>query len=289
MRRTGSRYLVERSKGRVYSALLHALFLFFIVFGLPSFMVPPPPEEPVAITVELLPISNISNVKPSETPPQEEQKPEEKQAEQKKPSPPVKTAEAAPPPPEADAVPIPDKEKEKPKKEEPPKEKKEEKVAEKKKEKPKQDDLAAILKAVKETAQKQKKDEKKDAKKPDDSSSPSKSVSSQYNPTLPMSLSEKDAIMSQIARCWSVPAGAKDAQNLVVVVDAEYAQDGNYTKVAISNESLSRYQADPFFRAAADAAVRAVQRCSPLAGLPPEKYDTWRQMELRFDPKYMLN
>ncbi|NBO19672.1 MAG: energy transducer TonB, partial [Proteobacteria bacterium] len=52
---------------------------------------------------------------------------------------------------------------------------------------------------------------------------------------------------------------------------------------------MGKYQSDPFYRAAADAAVRAVQRCSPLTGLPSDKYETWKQMELRFDPKYMLN
>ncbi len=37
-----------------------------------------------------------------------------------------------------------------------------------------------------------------------------------------MSMSEKDAIMSQLAKCWNLPAGAKDADKLAVLIDAEY-------------------------------------------------------------------
>ena len=43
-----------------------------------------------------------------------------------------------------------------------------------------------------------------------------------------------------------------------------------------------------FFRAAADSARRAVQECSPLKNLSPEKYQTWRDMEMTFNPKDML-
>lgn len=271
-------YERERKRGRFYSAALHLLFLLFVIVGMPSFMSPPPPEEPAVISVELLPITGISNVKPSTAAPSPEQKPEEQKAEQRKPSPPVKTAEAVPPPPpEKPAEKLSDKAPE-PKKEEPKKEEK--------KKKPKDDDLAAVLRAVKETAQNEKKeDKKKDAK----DTSPTKSMSNKFNPDMPMSMSETDAIMSQLAKCWTVPAGAKDAQNLVVVIDAEYDRSGSYISVALAQESISRYDSDTFFRAAADSALRAVKECSPLQSLPLEKYETWHYMELRFDPKFMLN
>jgi outer membrane biosynthesis protein TonB len=283
MRKNTNFYYNERTKGRWLSAAFHLLFLVISLVGLPSFMKPPLPEEPPAISVEILPISQISNVKPAEKPPAPDVKPEEPKPEPKKPSPPVKTADPVPPPPPEKVI---EKPKDKPaeiKKEKPPEPKKEEKKI-----KPKEDDLAAILKAVKETAQNEKKDEKpKD--KPKDSGSQSKSISNKYNPDLPMSMSERDVIMSQLAKCWNVPAGAKDAQDLVVVVEAEYNVDGSFIKVGLAQESMGRYNADTFFRAAADSALRAVKLCSPLTNLPPEKYETWRLMELRFDPKFMLN
>lgn len=290
MRKSIHSYVRERHKGRTVSATLHGMLLLFVIFGLPDFLKPEPPEEPVAISVELLPISAISNVKPSESPPQPEAKPEEKQPEQKKPSPPVKTAADTPPPP-PEAVPLPDKPKEKkPAEKKPePKEKKEEPKPEKKEKKPKEDPLAAILKSVKSTAQKEKKDEKKDKKPVEEAASEARSLSSQYDPSMQVSMSEKDAIVSQISKCWNVPAGAKDAQDLVVVIRAQYNPDGSYVRAEVAAESRGRYQSDSFFRAAADSALRAVQRCSPLTGLPPDKYNGWRDMELRFDPRMMLN
>lgn len=276
-------YERERRRGRTVSAFLHFIFLLVSVLGLPSFLTPPPPEEPAVISVEILPITGITNVKPSETPPAEVEKPEENKPEQKKPSPPVKTEDNTPPPPPEPSP----AEKEKEKAEALKKIKEEKEKKKKEKEKKEAEDLAAVLKAVKKTAQEEKKDKKKDPKKED--AAPSKSLSNQYNPNLPMSMSEKDAIMSQIAKCWTVPAGAKDAQNLVVVLNAEYNNDGSYIKVELANESKLRYSTDSFFRSAADSAIRAVKQCSPLKELPVDKYETWRSMELRFDPKYMLN
>lgn len=291
MRINISHYELERNKGRVFSALLHFVFLLFVVFGLPSFLQPEPVIEPVAISVEILPISNISNVKPSEKPPEpEEKKPEEKPAEQKKPSPPVKTSDATPPPPPKDAVPLPETPKEKKPDEKKAEDKPKEKPAEKKpkEKKPKEDPLDAILKSVAKTASKEKKDDKK-PEKPVKDTSESKSISSHFDPNMMMSMSEKDAIVSQIQKCWNVPAGAKDAQNLAVLIDVEYGPDGSFIKAEIGRASQGRYNSDTFYRAAADSAIRAAQRCSPLTGLDPSKYDGWHYMELNFDPKMMLN
>lgn len=285
MRKNTHYYQYERRKGRLYSAALHFVFLLFVIFGLPQFLAPPPLDEPMVISVDILPVTGITNVKPSEKTPEKENKPDEKQSEQKKPSPPVKTAENTPPPPPEEAPAEKPKDKAEDIKKE---EKKKEEKKKKEKKKPKEDPLAAILKAVKETAQKERKEKPKEDKQEEDTS-PTRSMSNQYNPALPMSMSEKDAIMSQLARCWNVPAGAKDAQNLVVVLNAEYNVDGSYIRVELARESMLRYSTDSFFRAAADAAIRAVKECSPLKDLPPQKYNTWRVMELRFDPQFMLN
>ena len=264
----------QRRKGVVYSALLHGLIFLLAVFGLPM-LSSPPPSEPVVITVELLPVTGITNVKPAEQPPAPEEKPEPPK-EQAKPSPPVKVEKEPPPPP-----PPP---KEKPT--EKPKEKVEEKKPEpkpEKKVKPVEEDLEAVLKAVRDTAQQKK--ESKDEKS--EGGAKNKSQSDKYDPTQPMSLSEMDAIMSQIAKCWNVPAGVKNAQDLKIVVYAEFNQDGSFTKVELAQEK-ARYGSDSAFRSAADAAIRAVKQCSPLQNLPADKYSRWRTLELHFDPKYML-
>lgn len=271
----------ERQKGLGFSVAFHLLLLLLLIFGLPSLLKNEPPPEPVSITVELLPMSNVSNVKPTDGAQAEKPKPEEpkKEAEQKKPAPPVKTAEATPPPPKPEPAIVP-----KPAEIKKPEPKKEEKKEPTKK--PKEEDLDAILKAVKDTAQKEKTDKKPDDKK--DTATTNKAISNHYDASLPMSMSEKDAIMSQLAHCWSPPAGAKNAKDLVVVVNAEFSADGSYIKSEIAAESRSRYASDSFFRSAADAALRAVRQCSPLKNLPPEKYENWKTMDLYFDPQYML-
>lgn len=274
----------ERKQGIACSAVLHLLLLLLLIFGLPSMFRKTLPPEPTAITVELLPISKISNVKPNDGVQTDKPKPPEPpkpEPEVKKPSPPVKTAEAPPPPP----PPIPKPEPKKPevKKPEP---KPEPKKPEKPKP-PKEEDLNAILKAVKETAQNEKTDDKKEPVKEKPTPSP-KAISTIFDPNKQISISEKDAIMGQLAKCWNPPAGAKDAQNLKVVINAEFNTDGSYIRSEIADESRSRYNSDPFFRAAADAALRAVRMCSPLKNLPPEKYEYWRYMELHFDPKELL-
>ncbi len=40
-------------------------------------------------------------------------------------------------------------------------------------------------------------------------------------------------------------------------------------------------------RVASEAAVRAVRRCAPY-NLPAEKYDTWAQVTVNFDPSQMF-
>jgi hypothetical protein len=44
---------------------------------------------------------------------------------------------------------------------------------------------------------------------------------------------------------------------------------------------------DSFFRSAAENARRAILRCSPFT-LPPNKYEVWRDLTLRFDPSRMF-
>jgi outer membrane biosynthesis protein TonB len=102
-----------------------------------------------------------------------------------------------------------------------------------------------------------------------------------------LSMSEEDALRQQLAGCWNVMAGAKYAENLVVKIRAFMNQDRTVNRAVILDQS--RYNRDTHFRAAADAAIRALRnpRCTPLK-LPPEKYDQWKTIVITFDPKDML-
>lgn len=266
---------MQNNKGIHYSAILHGAILLLMVFGLPEFLEPRKEPEPMAISVDILPVAPISNVKPQEkTPEVKEKKPVKEEKTAPKPIPEAKKEE----PKKADPVPLPTEKKPDIKK---PKEKKPE---EKKPEKPKEDDLDSILKSVKETAK------TAESKKPTEKATPAnqkEAHSDRYDPSMPLSLSEIDGIRQQFDACWSVPAGAKDAQNLRVTVHTELNEDGSVIKAEFKGDS-GRYASDPFFRAAADAAVRAVHRCSPLKNLPTGKYNAWRELDLNFDPKDLM-
>ncbi|OYW12914.1 MAG: hypothetical protein B7X02_03195, partial [Rhodospirillales bacterium 12-54-5] len=109
-----------------------------------------------------------------------------------------------------------------------------------------------------------------------------------YDPTLPLSLSEKDAIRGQFIPCWRMPIGSKDPQSLAARVHITLQADGTVVTAELVSDQLNRYSADPFFRAAADAALRAVHNCSPLKNLPPDKYNSWKDIELNFNPADLL-
>jgi len=102
-----------------------------------------------------------------------------------------------------------------------------------------------------------------------------------------LTASEKDLIIQQIERCWVVPAGARDADNLIIEIKAVVEPDGTVRQATIVDSG--RYAADAFFRAAADSAKRAVlnPQCSPLH-VPPDKYEAWHNLDLFFNPKDLL-
>jgi hypothetical protein len=104
----------------------------------------------------------------------------------------------------------------------------------------------------------------------------------EHRPSAPLSVSETDAIKRQIRQCWSADAGAKDLEELVVVIEVWMNEDGTVEKARIAPETGIR---NATHRAAAERALRAVlnERCQPYR-LPPDKYARWRHMKLEFDP-----
>jgi outer membrane biosynthesis protein TonB len=102
-----------------------------------------------------------------------------------------------------------------------------------------------------------------------------------------LAASEVDLIREQIARCWNVPAGARDAKDLVVEIRVAVDPDGTVRQATIVDQA--RLGSDPFFRAAAESARRAFFNplCRPLR-LPPDKYAIWKDLVVDFSPKDIL-
>ncbi len=274
--------------GVIYSSVLHAGVALFAVFGLPH-VNDREVLEPDIIPVEIVNIEEETiNKKPEEKPepePEPELEPERKAV--------AVAAEATPPPPPpADAVPLPDVEPEIEKK---PEAKKVEKPQPqtpaasptRKPRPPSRFDANRIALLLDKKA---KEDQSEPDRQPDEKAIDKKvetaSRSSIDKARLTASL--QAAIRAQVEPCWSVPAGAMDAEDLKVRIRIFLSPDGSLAKAPqILDQTKMYVTGGDFYRVAAESARRAVQKCAPLK-LPLESYDIWRDTELTFDPKELL-
>ena len=97
-----------------------------------------------------------------------------------------------------------------------------------------------------------------------------------------------EAIKRQVSPCWKIQAGAKNAANMGVAIWMRFNQDGSLS-AAPRIQDRGRLGNDPFFRAVAESALRALRdpSCVPIK-LPYKQYDMWREIVLNFDPKEAL-
>jgi outer membrane biosynthesis protein TonB len=100
-------------------------------------------------------------------------------------------------------------------------------------------------------------------------------------PTL--SQNEIDALLARLRDCWDIPIGQAEARNLSVLVRIRFRPDGS---LAAEPTVLNRL-AHPSFQVAADSAVRAILKCAPYSFMPVAKYESWKDLELNFDPRDM--
>ncbi|MGH1466448.1 MAG: hypothetical protein ACRBBQ_13930 [Cognatishimia sp.] len=102
----------------------------------------------------------------------------------------------------------------------------------------------------------------------------------------PLAQGEKDAFRVAVEQCWVVDPGSLSA-NVTVVIGMSLDRDGRI--VANSIRRISAQGGDEATaRAAFEAVRRAVMRCQRGGyDLPAEKYDSWREIELTFNPENM--
>ncbi len=97
---------------------------------------------------------------------------------------------------------------------------------------------------------------------------------------------EIDAIRAWAERCWEIPIAAREGNSPAVRLRVSFNPDGTVT----ARPEVQNPRGDSNFQVLANSAVRAVMRCSAEGGvrLPRERYDTWREVVLNFDPKEMM-
>ena len=248
----------------IYSGILHVAIAAIAIFGLPSLWKPPEVVE-TPLVVDLVPIGLKTNPPPKQA--------EAPQPEPAKPEPP-KAPEPKPEPPKPEPKP------------EPPKKQKNVtdeldsllKSVDKKKPTPK-DELDKLLKSAEKL-----KPSVPENKQATQTQAQSVRGSMSNNPNEPVSMTEKDAIRAHVERFWNVPAGAKDADKLVVYIRVSVLPDGTVTDAQIQMGDPTMMM-NPYYQAAADSARRAVRAASPLP-IPVNKYDQFKDFTLAFNPKF---
>jgi outer membrane biosynthesis protein TonB len=295
-----------RRSSIVFSTLMHVAFFVLAYVGLPDWWESVILEQP--IPVEIVNIADVTNPPKSEAP-APDPAPVEPEEVVEEPPPPAPAAPEPPPVeevvapepeplpeplPEPEPEPIPEPEAEpEPEPEPEPEEEPEPQLAELPPQKPEQPEVAPepepepepeddafenLLRDL-ETEEPMQTAETQPTETPTQPQ-PTQSLSDQ-----PLSISEIDALRRQIEKCWNVPAGAIEAESLLVEIRVWLNPDGSIMRAEILD--TARMSRDGYYRAAAESAYRAIFLCEPYS-LPVERYNAWKMILMRFDPSSVL-
>ena len=102
-----------------------------------------------------------------------------------------------------------------------------------------------------------------------------------------LTLSEEDALKAQIFGCWSIPLGLPYNENLLVRIKLKLKQDGTVINSEILDHARMNTPGQGFYRVLAESALRAVRLCQPLR-VPTTGYERWKDLQLNFDANEML-
>ena len=147
----------------------------------------------------------------------------------------------------------------------------------KKKQEIKEDRLSKILMSIENISKNNKKIDLEDKKE-------TKNVVSKIS-SEKVTISEKDLIRRQFASCWNPPSGSKNIDKLQVLIKLTLDEEG----IVLDSKLIGGGDMnDPFYRSAAERAMRAVRHPScKKVKVPSKKYDSWKNMTLNFDPIIM--
>lgn len=308
------------TKGLGISCAMHVTIMLILLFGLPQLWRKNLNPVESAISVEILPISQKSNVKTKK--PQLQEKKQESQELITKEKPKISMSESQVKPeikketkqekqqkkenkvPPIEKAPIekkiPDKKiEEKPKpKEEELKQKTEQKAKEEKKAEPPKKpkvDFGSVLKSVEEFSKDEpKKTDKKSEFNVDKiEDSLAAESDSEFDDSQPLSMSEKDMVKNKISDNLGVSSfyGAKNTQNITIVVNIKLNKDGSFDSIlSVKDVSSGRYD-KKVFEIFKNRIIESTKVSAPF-DLPEDKYigkNGWNELELTFDLETILN
>ena len=102
-----------------------------------------------------------------------------------------------------------------------------------------------------------------------------------------LTLSEEDALKAQIFGCWSIPLGLPYNENLLVRIKLDLKPDGTVIKSEILDHARMNKPGQGFYKVLAESALRAIKLCQPLR-VPTKGYERWKTLQLNFDAREML-
>ena len=265
------------TRSLIYSLSFHAVMILVTVLSLP-FMIRQPVDLPPIISVELIQISDKTNIPfaPKARKVIEKVKEEEKRVVSEQAPPSAKAKE------KPDRIPLPKEQEEKKelikKKQNPEEVKPEIRQASEfeKKEIIDTNQIAALIDKAKEESAKVEKNE---------NNLTQSSVKNSFATGL--TLSEEDALRAQIFGCWTVPLGLPYDDDLLVRIKLELKQDGTISKSEILDHERMNKPGQKFYKILAESALRAVRICQPLR-VPQTGYEQWKDIQLNFNPTEML-
>ena len=105
--------------------------------------------------------------------------------------------------------------------------------------------------------------------------------------TSGLTISEEDALKAQIFGCWSIPLGLPYNEDLLVRIKLMLEPDGSVAKTEILDHARMNKPGQGFYKVLAESALRAVKLCQPLR-VPTSGYERWKELQLNFDAREML-
>jgi len=262
----------------IYSLTFHSVMILLTILSLP-FMLREPIDLPPIVSVELIQISDKTNIPfaPKTRKIIEKNKKKEMERLVSEQAPPSAKAKEKP-----DRIPLPN-------------EKKKEKKIVKKKQNPEE-----VKPEIRQSSEFEKKeivdtsqiaaliDKAKEAEAVKEKKKDKITQSSRKNSFASgLTLSEEDALRAQIFGCWSVPLGLPYNEDLLVRVKLNLKKDGTIMKSEILDHQRMNMPGQKFYKVLAESALRAVRLCQPLK-VPPTGYDKWKEIQLNFNPTEML-
>ncbi|NRB10634.1 MAG: cell envelope integrity protein TolA [Rickettsiaceae bacterium] len=108
-------------------------------------------------------------------------------------------------------------------------------------------------------------------------------IKTTYDENSPLSITEKDVLRRQIQLNWYPPSGLKKLHEMRVVINLKLLKNGNIEDSRVLGVHCPKGEEDGC-RKLIDSALRALRISQPLQDLDKDRYDNWKNFTIIFSP-----